>query len=131
VGEIHYHSGFANVSNGEYLGRSVAVKRLKVYKGDYENIFKVPSIKFMHYLYHCLAFAQWLCREIISWKHLSHPNILPLLGVYVSTDPRCFLIFTDWMSNGNVVEFTRSHPEANRLRLVSPLAVSLWFYSHR
>ena len=131
MGEIHYHSGFADVSNGEYLGRSVAVKRLKVYKGDYENIFKVPSIKFMHHLYHCLAFTQRLCREIINWKHLSHPNILPLLGVYVSTDPRCFLIFTDWMSNGNVVEFTRSHPEANRLRLVSPLAVSLWFYSHR
>ena len=127
---IRYHGGFADVSNGEYLERPVAVKRLKVYEGDHKSIFKVPFINLIRCLYHCSTSTQWLCREIIGWKHLSNPNILPLLGVSVSADPHCFLILTDWMSNGNVVEFTRSHPEENRLRLVSPFTVPLQFSSH-
>jgi len=53
---------------------------------------------------------------------LSHPNILPLLGVSFSADPRSFRIISDWMRNGNVMEYTKSNPEVNRLRLVSPLA---------
>jgi len=130
VEEVRYHGGFAVVSNGEYSGRSVAVKRLKMYEEDHKSIFKVPFINLVRYLYHCSASTQWLCREIIGWKHLTHPNILPLLGVSVSADPRCFFILTDWMSNGNVVEYTRSYPEANRLRLVNSLIVSLQFSPH-
>ena len=61
---------------------------------------------------------------MIAWKSLSHPNILPLLGVSISTDPRSFRIVSDWMRNGNVMEYTRSNPEVNRLQLVSPLANS-------
>jgi len=71
-----------------------------------------------------LSFCPRLCREIIGWKHLSHPKILPLLGVSMSTNPHCFRILTEWMPNGNVMQYTRSNPEANRLRLVSPIAIS-------
>jgi len=53
---------------------------------------------------------------------------MPLLGVSVSVDPRCFHILTEWMPNGNVMQYARSNPEANRLRLVSPLAVFLLFF---
>jgi len=109
------------VSDGEYLGLPVAIKRLKMNDGDSDQGFRVPSINSTHY--HHSAFAQRLCREIISWKYLSHPNILPLLGASVSTDPRCFRILTEWMSGGNVMQYTRSNPDANRLRLVSPLAI--------
>ena len=125
VGKVRYYGGPADVSDGEYLGRPVAVKSLKVYEGDSDRIFKVPSLNLVHR--HCLDFTQRLCREIISWKHLSHPNILPLLGVSVSTDPRCFCILTEWMPNGNVMKYARSNPKANRLRLVSPLVASLQF----
>ena len=68
-----------------------------------------------------LNFIQRLCREIISWKHLSHSNILPLKGVCVSVNPPCFFILSEWMPNGNVMEYTKSNPGANRLRLVSRL----------
>ncbi|KAF9647735.1 kinase-like protein, partial [Thelephora ganbajun] len=58
-------------------------------------------------------------REIISWKYLSHPNILPLVGVSMSVDPLCLCILSEWMPNGNVMQYARSNPEANRLRLLS------------
>ncbi|KAF9784798.1 kinase-like domain-containing protein [Thelephora terrestris] len=63
-----------------------------------------------------------LCREIIGWKHLSHPNILPLLGVSVSLDPDSFRILTRWMINGNITEYARSNPEVNRLQLLFEVA---------
>jgi len=44
VGSVHDHGGFADVSNGEYLGYPVAIKHLKMNKGDPNNIFKVTSI---------------------------------------------------------------------------------------
>lgn len=44
VGKVRYHGGFADVSDGEYLGQPVAVKRLKMNEGDSDKIFKVPLI---------------------------------------------------------------------------------------
>ena len=64
---------------------------------------------------------QQFCREIIVWKHISHPNILPLLGVSFSTHPYSFRMVSPWMKNGDVMEYTRSNPSANRLQLVSAL----------
>jgi serine/threonine protein kinase len=68
-----------------------------------------------------LVSAQRLCREVFIWKRLSHPNILPLLGVSVSKNPLHFRIISEWMPNGNVMEYIGSNPEVNRLRLVSPV----------
>jgi hypothetical protein len=41
VGKVHYFSGFADVSDGEYLGCSVAIKRLRVSEDDSDKVFKV------------------------------------------------------------------------------------------
>ena len=130
VGRVHYKSRFAVVNNGEYSGYPVAIKHLTVDKADAGATLKVPSINLTHYRYS--AFNQRLCREIIIWKHLSHANIMPLLGVLVSADRHCFRILTEWMPNGNVMQFARSNPNENRLRLVSSLAVPLrFFHAHR
>ena len=67
-----------------------------------------------------LVLTQGLCREVLIWKRLSHPNVLPLLGVSMSKNPQYFHIVSEWMPNGNVKEYIRSNPKANRLRLVSP-----------
>ena len=37
----------------------------------------------------------------------------------MARNPRHFRIISEWMSNGNVMEYTNSNPEANRLYLVS------------
>ena len=123
--KVRCYGGSADVSDGEYLGNPVAVKRLTMDKGDPEKIFKVPLLNLVYHHHHlCLASTQRLCREIISWKYLSHRNILPLFGVSMPTDPQGFCVLTEWMPNGNIMQYTRSNPEANRFRLVSPLAVS-------
>jgi len=70
------------------------------------------------------AFNQWLCREIIIWKHLSHVNILPLFGILMSADLLSLRILTEWMPNGNVMQYAKLNPKENRLRLVSSPAIS-------
>ena len=72
-----------------------------------------------------LSFTQRLCREIITWKHLSHPNILALLGVSIPADTHCFRILTRWMPNGNIVQYAKSNPTANRLQLTNQVTVLL------
>ena len=52
----------------------------------------------------------------MTWKTLQHPNILPLIGVTVSEAH--FAMVSEWMANGNVNEFVKETPDANRLKLV-------------
>jgi len=45
VGNIHRSGGFADVSQGEYLGRQVAVKQLRLWaKDEVDKIFKVLEL---------------------------------------------------------------------------------------
>ena len=48
------------------------------------------------------------------WKHLTHPNILPLLGVTIGP----FQLVSNWMPGGNLPEYIGEHPDADRLGLV-------------
>ena len=48
------------------------------------------------------------------WKHLGHPNVVPLLGVTI-TPPQ---LISQWMSGGDLLENVK-RPEVNRLSLVS------------
>lgn len=48
------------------------------------------------------------------WKHLTHPNIVPLLG----TTTTRFLLISDWMPGGNLPEYIEENPDADRLQLV-------------
>ena len=50
------------------------------------------------------------------WKRLTHPNILPLLGVTITP----LQLISNWMPGGQLPEYIRKHPDADRLRLVCP-----------
>ena len=52
----------------------------------------------------------------MTWKALQHPNVLPLIGVMMTETQ--FVIVSDWMVNGNINDFVKAHPDANRLGLV-------------
>ena len=52
------------------------------------------------------------------WRFLRHRNILPLLGASVSEGQ--FVMVSKWMSNGNINQFVKAHPEVHRLKLVRP-----------
>jgi len=47
---------------------------------------------------------------------LTHPNVLPLLGV--TMDTHHFAMASVWMVNGNVNDFIRAHKDVNRFELV-------------
>lgn len=49
------------------------------------------------------------------WKYMIHPHVLPLLGVTVEP----FQLISDWMSGGDLPQYIRDNPGADRLRLVS------------
>ena len=48
------------------------------------------------------------------WKRLDHQNLVPLLGI-TSTPLQ---LISEWMPNGNLLEYIRSHPDTDRLGLV-------------
>ena len=48
------------------------------------------------------------------WKRLSHPNIVPLIGVTFAP----FQFVSVWYSGGDLLEFVHAHPHVNRLPLV-------------
>ena len=56
-------------------------------------------------------------REVVVWKRLQHPNIVPFLGVPSRVPP--FEIVCEWMENDRITEFVRKHPEVDRVGLVS------------
>ena len=57
------------------------------------------------------------------WRRISHPNIVPFLGV--SEVPSPFCMVSEWMPNGNVRDYVRGDPEASRLQLVRWLVFAL------
>jgi len=51
------------------------------------------------------------------WRHLRHPNILPLLGA--NLEGHQLALFSEWMDHGNINEFVEGHKGINRVQLVS------------
>ena len=56
------------------------------------------------------------CKEVVVWKCLDHPNIVPLKGV--TLDP--LRLVWEWMPGGELREYLKKHPDANSLSLVGP-----------
>lgn len=52
----------------------------------------------------------------MAWGALHHPNVLPLLGVTMSENQ--LVMVSEWMVKGNINEFVRADPNADRLELV-------------
>ena len=61
---------------------------------------------------------QRFCKEVVTWKALCHPNVLPLLGVTMTEDPTRFVMVSEWMENGDINRFVKAHPDMDRLQLV-------------
>lgn len=64
----------------------------------------------------------------MAWKHLQHPNILPLLGATIGENK--LSLISEWMDQGNIVQYLRrgEQLEVNRIELVGRdyLACGLW-----
>ncbi|KAF9651282.1 kinase-like protein, partial [Thelephora ganbajun] len=108
---VNYGS-FGDVWRGVYDGKHVAIKGLRTHGKD-----NVCEIKRVFY------------KEVALWKRLSHPNVVPFLGVCDSPVPLSMV--SEWMPNGSVRQYVQDHPEADRLKLLLDSCHGLHFlHSH-
>ena len=106
--------GSGDVYEGTLNNTRVSVKRVRVYSGKKTTSFKVRSRPhYTHYLL-LLTTPQALYREAVVWKHLAHPNIVPLLGIA----PTPLELISEWMPGGVLTEYLKANPNVDRLHLV-------------
>ncbi|KAI9202408.1 kinase-like domain-containing protein, partial [Polychytrium aggregatum] len=104
------HGGFGQVFTGTYFGSKVAIKQLFATPKDHE-------LTSFH-------------SEIGVWQSLSHPHILPLLGVCVPDDAGeevAPLIVSPFMPNGTLCDYVAKNTVAleEKLRLLYQVASAL------
>lgn len=105
-----YWGRYADVWKGSCRDRDVAVKVIRTYSND--DFHKV---------------VRRFCKEVVIWKTLQHPNVLPLVGV--TMDEARFAMVAEWMENGNINEFVKANPYTNRFELLEGVARGL-IYIH-
>jgi serine/threonine protein kinase len=64
----------------------------------------------------CLCDSQSFHNEVVTWRHLQHPNIVPFLGV---CDKSTLSLVSQWMEEGTLLDFFRHHPSEQRTSYVS------------
>ena len=110
--------GFGDVWEGRYNDKWVAIKALRVYKE--EDVQKVKKVTHPAFPIPLTLVAnhrnQVFCKEVLMWRRISHPNIVPFLGV--SEAPAPLSMVSEWMPNGNVRDYVGKNPETSRLQLV-------------
>ncbi|KAJ3564997.1 hypothetical protein NP233_g7926 [Leucocoprinus birnbaumii] len=62
--------------------------------------------------------------EIVSWVHISHPNIVPVYSAFLDDGLKLSLVSLN-IAQGNVCDYMRKHPEVPRMALVSDIANGL------
>jgi serine/threonine protein kinase len=109
------------VYRGEYYGRPAAVKLMRLYASDDLGSFLSVCAPFHAargepILTHR---SQRFCREAVAWRHLRHPNVLPLFVATLDRQELKFALVSKWLDNGNINKFIEKHGGVNRAQLVS------------
>ncbi|KAG6843681.1 hypothetical protein H0H87_001661, partial [Tephrocybe sp. NHM501043] len=100
---------FGEIEKGYFANKVVCIKIPRFFK-MYEN----SDIR---------SFRRALSREILPWAQISHENILPFYGIFRLEDGSERLgIVSPFLENGNVVEFLRRNPQADRPSLIFGVA---------
>ena len=116
-GRVLACGGFTEVRMGVFKGNNVAVKSLRVsLTNDKAKIRRVRE-RATIFLQGCSHTVQQFCKEVATWKNLSHPNILNLIGVPDTLEEGRFSMVSEWMAGGNIVEYVRNNA-GNHLQLV-------------
>ncbi|KAH0828069.1 kinase-like domain-containing protein [Lanmaoa asiatica] len=96
--------GFGLVYKGKVGPRPVAVKALMR-----DGRVNLPEYK------------KKLSKEAIVWRHLRHPNCLPLYGIYnmpMDGPSISVALVSPWMNQGTLFEYLEHNPKANRIQLI-------------
>ncbi|KAH7918869.1 kinase-like protein [Leucogyrophana mollusca] len=100
---------FGDVWKGDLDGRPVAVKKMRVFRSsEVRELMKAYT------------------KEAVLWAQLSSPFVVPFCGVYCTNEPspRACLV-SPWMDNGNLPQYLKDNPKADRLQLMQDVALGL------
>ncbi|PBK90000.1 kinase-like protein [Armillaria gallica] len=78
-----------------------------------------------------LLFKAYL-KEVIVWRQLRHPRILPLLGVNEDIFSPCPCLISPWMRHGNIIDYIKENSKAayKRLDFIIEIADAIqWLHS--
>ena len=108
--------GFADIWKGNYHGEPVYIKAIRTREwSPLREIKRVCGYFIYQRCAECNSY-QTFRREINGRKSISHPNVLPVIEVSNTLVPFC--IMSPWMPDGNIIQYTKMNPGANRLLLV-------------
>ena len=118
------YGGYAIVFRTRYKDRQVAVKTMRIcISSNFDERLGVNMLTTTYaWEFSDRSCLQQFCREAVAWRHLRHPNILPLLGVDLGGH-RLSMV-SEWMGQGNINEFVKKNGEVNRVQLVSYGSIS-------
>ena len=122
MGQRTASGDFADAHEAKLNGKKVCVKGLRSYVRDTRGVIKRVCL-YPHSSLTTITGTpgrQAFYREVVVWRRLQHPNIVPFLGVLTKIPP--FKIVCDWMGNDNIIQYAKTNPGVNRVDLVSGLA---------
>lgn len=123
---------FSEIWKGSLQGSPVAVKSLRCYSSPEFDPAEVGivSISPLHAAETALTeHSQRFLKEASASSQLSHPNIVPFLGVY-SAPNHPFALLYAMMDNHDLGRYLADHPSVSRLELVST-ALTISVTGHR
>ncbi|KAJ7026721.1 kinase-like domain-containing protein [Mycena alexandri] len=65
------------------------------------------------------------CREVLVWKDLHHPHILPFMGIDRNSYPSSLCMVSPWMEHGTVLKYLRDHGRTDVDKLLYEIAQGL------
>ncbi|KAK0188288.1 kinase-like domain-containing protein [Armillaria mellea] len=71
------------------------------------------------------------CREVLVWRNLNHPNVVPFIGINDDLFYPSFCLISPWMNDGNLISFLAKNPGHNRVQCIKEVANGLhYLHSH-
>ncbi|KAJ7651260.1 kinase-like domain-containing protein [Roridomyces roridus] len=115
--KVHVAGGtFSDVYVASLHDQWIAVKEMRVFDSMEVEIFQE-------------AFS----KEAITWRQLSHPNVLPFYGLFKDSSRLCLV--SPWMEHGHIRKFLRTQPAAcamdKILSLILDVALGLEYLHKR
>ncbi|KXN92901.1 hypothetical protein AN958_08045, partial [Leucoagaricus sp. SymC.cos] len=100
-----------------------------IYKGSFEGQkVCVKAVRFDESASKANKLLRAQVGELALLAHISHPNIIPLYGAFLSAEPNPRIcIVSPWMENGDLVDYLRNFPLTSRIPLMFDVAVGLQF----
>ncbi|KDR67956.1 hypothetical protein GALMADRAFT_257468 [Galerina marginata CBS 339.88] len=88
---------FADIYKGKRKGAPVCFRVLRMFQTEDRK----------------LLFKEF-CSELLLWRQLRHPNILPLMGANLELFAPQFCFISPWLRNGDIMMYLKQHPGHDR-----------------